>query len=504
MNRSSLLSLVACLASAPLHAQFDNTPPAPPELPREFRGVWVATVGNIDWPSKPGLPVETQKAELIGILETVKRLRLNTVVFQVRPAADALYPSELEPWSPFITGEMGKAPEPFYDPLAFAIDEAHARGLELHAWFNPFRAQHPSNKTVAASHVSRAHPEWVRTYGSYLWLDPGDPAARAHSLRVIADVVRRYDVDGIHIDDYFYPYQERDREGTLIQFPDEETFARYGAGMERADWRRANIDGFVRDLYAAAKQIKPQVRVGISPFGIWRPGYPSTVTGMDAFTTIYADARKWIHEGWLDYFVPQLYWKSDAPQQPYTDLLRWWVEQNRHDRHVIAGNAPYRVVNTRQNWPVQEIVHQINLTRAEPGASGNVHFSMRSFMGNGKGIVDTLATTAYSYDALVPRSPWLDSQPPAAPLLTLESHALLQKVANLTPAAGEPPFLYVVRLRFGETWYAEVVPAQQKQYFLLRGNPAALPDEIAVSAVDRHGNESAIVRAEPNGAATAR
>ena len=494
--KASLLLLVPLLACSTVQAQYANSPTPsnePPELPREFRGVWVATVSNIDWPSRTGLPVDSQKVELIRILDTVKRLRMNAVVFQVRPAADALYASTLEPWSAFITGEMGKAPEPFYDPLQFAIDEAHRRGLELHAWFNPFRALHPSNKTIAANHISKTHPQYVRSYGSYLWLDPGDPEARAHSLRVITDVVRRYDVDGVHIDDYFYPYQERDAQRRLIPFPDDQTFRLYGNGEQRADWRRHNIDTFVRDMYAAVKGLKPQVKVGISPFGIWRPGHPKSVAGMDAYTEIFADARKWIREGWVDYFVPQLYWKSDAPQQPYTDLLRWWVEQNRKDRHIIAGNAPYRVLNQNQaqNWPVRELVHQIDLTRAEPGASGNVHFSMISLMRNRGGLADTLAATSYSFDALMPRSPWLDNEAPAAPAIRIEPHTLLRATLALEPASGETPFLYVVRLRFGEKWYAETIPGHQKQYLLLRGDPAVLPDEVVVSAVDRHGNESA-------------
>ena len=486
--------------AAAAQSQFDSVTSSfdPPRLPREFRGVWVASVSNIDWPSAPGLPVEQQKAELIEILDAAKRLRLNTIILQVRPAADALYQSSLEPWSYYLTGEQGRAPEPFYDPLAFAITEAHQRGLELHAWFNPYRAQHSSNRgPISEKHISKTRPDLVRAYGPYLWLDPGDLEVRELSLRVITDVVQRYDVDGVHIDDYFYPYQERDAQRRLIQFPDEPSWRRYregGGSKGRDDWRRENIDLFVRDLYARVKAIKPEVKVGISPFGIWRPGHPKTVFGMDAYVAIFADARKWLREGWADYFVPQLYWRAQAPQQPYTDLLGWWVEQNRKDRHMLAGNAPYRVLSDNQNWPVQEIVEQIRLTRAQPGAAGNVHFSMNSLLRNRGGLVDTLASGPYGYDALVPASPWLDDRAPAAPLIQVEPHPLLRATLVMHPGAGEAAFLFVVRLRFGEKWFAEVVAADQRSYLLLRGEPALLPDEVAVSAVDRSGNESALAR----------
>ncbi|MGH7460409.1 MAG: glycoside hydrolase family 10 protein, partial [Longimicrobiales bacterium] len=372
----------------------------PPPLAREFRGVWVATVGNMDWPSRAGLPVEQQKAELIHILETARRLNLNAVVFQVRPSGDAFYSSALEPWSEYLTGEMGRPPFPLYDPLEFAIDEAHKRGLELHAWFNPYRARYANARSVAApSHISQTRPNLIRRYGPFLWMDPGEPAIREHALAVITDVVRRYDVDGIHIDDYFYPYQERTTSGRLIQFPDDASWNRYrraGGDLSRDDWRRHNVNLFVEQLYARVKSLKPAVKVGISPFGIWRPGHPRSVTGLDAFTEIYADARKWLREGWVDYFVPQLYWRISAPSQSYPELLRWWVEQNEKGRHIWAGNAPYRVLADAQNWPVREIVDQIRLTRQEPGASGNVHFNMSAFLRNRGGLVDTLSAESYT------------------------------------------------------------------------------------------------------------
>jgi uncharacterized lipoprotein YddW (UPF0748 family) len=475
-----------------------RAPLDPPPLPREFRAVWVATVGNMDWPSRAGLPVEQQQAELIRILDLARKLRLNAVVLQVRPAADAFYASTLEPWSEFLTGAMGVAPEPAYDPLAFAIEAAHQRGLELHAWFNPFRARYSAVRgPVAESHISRTQPSLVKRYGSYQWMDPGEPAVREYSLRVIADVVQRYDIDGVHIDDYFYPYQERDQSNRLIPFPDAESFSRYRAGggsLDRDDWRRHNINLFVEQMYGRVKAIKPAVKVGISPFGIWRPGNPKSVAGMDAYTEIFADARKWLREGWADYFVPQLYWRTNARQQPYTDLLHWWVEQNHKDRHIWAGNAAYRVLNNTQNYPVSEIVEQIRLTRAEPGATGNVHFNMSAFLRNRGGLVDSLIAQSYTGDALVPASGWLDGQAPPEPVVRVETHPLLGPMVTLEPGAGEPAFLWAIRLRFGDKWFAEVVSASQRNYVLLRGRPPALPEEVVVSAVDRSGNESVLVR----------
>ena len=337
---------------------------SPPELAREFRAVWVATVGNIDWPSRRGLPAEVQQAELLAILDRAATIGLNAVVFQVRPGADALYPSSLEPWSEYLTGTMGVAPDPYYDPLEFAIREAHLRGMELHAWFNPYRARHPSARSpIASSHISRTHPDLVERYGTHLWMDPGEPEVQDRSVAVILDVVRRYDIDGVHIDDYFYPYQERTPRGRLIPFPDDASFARYraaGGPLQRNDWRRDNVDRLVERLYREIKQTKRWVKFGISPFGIWRPGYPAQITGLDAYETLYADARKWLANGWLDYFSPQLYWRIGQEAQSYPVLLDWWASQNSLDRHIWPGNYVDRVGSGGVGWPAEEIVAQIH------------------------------------------------------------------------------------------------------------------------------------------------
>lgn len=463
-----------------------------PPMPREARGVWVATVGNMDWPSRPGLPVDSQKAELRAILDRVQQMRMNLVIFQVRPMGDALYASSLEPWSEFLTGTMGQAPEPFYDPLAFAIEEAHARGLELHAWFNPYRARTPGARSeIASKHIAKARPKLVREYGKHLWMDPGEKDVQDHSLRVIADVVTRYDVDGIHIDDYFYPYLEYKR-GKVIDFPDGPSWQRYrakGGTMTRADWRRRNVNDFVRRLYETVHGIKPDIKVGISPFGIWRPGYPASVRGLDAFVELYADSRKWLNKGWLDYLVPQLYWPIGAQHQGYATLLDWWVRENRYNRHIWAGNAAFRVSRAQQQgWPAEEIPQQIDITRVHPGASGNVHFNMTSLLRNRGGVSDAITNTAYTQVALMPRSTWLDSVAPPPPQIRLIGSTL-----QIAAQAGEQPFLYAVRVKREDGWHAETIPASQARY-AIPGAPGTTPRIVGVTAVDRHGNESVPVQ----------
>lgn len=458
----------------------------PPSLNREFRAAWIATVGNIDWPSQPGLTSQEQQAELIAILDRAAALNLNAVIFQVRPASDAFYNSELEPWSEWLTGEMGRAPEPYYDPLEFAVNEAHARGLELHAWFNPFRARTPSDRPASSRHVTRRMPDKVRTYGELKWLDPGDGAVQAHVLRVIADVVRRYDIDGVHIDDYFYPYRERDRRGRPIEFPDDQTYRRYvhgGGQLSRDDWRRDNVNRFVEQLYRTVKNEKPWVKVGISPFGIWRPGHPEGVAGLDAYREIYADAKRWVNEGWLDYVSPQLYWRTSAPEQPYGRLLEWWIRENEHRRHVWPGNFTSRVGDPKAQWDAREILDQIRITRDAPGHLGNVHFSMRALMENRLGLADSLVNGPYAEPALVPASPWLDPRVPAAPSLTLHQDANGSWL-SIDPKDSVNVRFWIAQLRTNGRWHSIAMSGDRRRLPLAPGTDAAV-----VFAVSRTGVE---------------
>ena len=501
--RSAAVVALLALAAQPARAQ-----ERPPAVPREFRAAWVASVANIDWPSRPGLSAAEQQRELLAILDRAVELNLNAVILQVRPAADALYASSYEPWSEYLTGQMGRAPEPFYDPLAFAVREAHARGLELHAWFNPFRArQAGASSTVSVDHVSRRRPSLVRKYGSMLWMDPGEPAVQAHSLRVIADVVKRYDIDGVHIDDYFYPYRVAGPRGGYLQFPDAATYAKYrrrGGRLARDDWRRDNVNRFVRALYRTVKDEKPWVKVGVSPFGIWRPGSPAQIRGLDAYQELFADSRKWLANGWLDYFVPQLYWRADAPGQSYPVLLEWWAAQNAKGRHLWPGNYTSRSAGLATPvWSSGELLDQIAFTRAQEGATGNVHFSMSALMPDPTPstlapfsplpvmLGEQLLLGPYATPALVPASPWLGRTRPAAPKATLLADAATGgTLLRLAPGDTQPVRRWVVRARYGREWRVELVPGGERRCALTTeaGEPA--PDEVHVTAVDRVGNES--------------
>ena len=463
-----------------------------PLVPREFRGVWIATVGNMDWPSRRDLTTAQAQRELLRLLDTARDLGLNAVIFQVRPMADAFYASALEPWSDYLTGESGRAPEPFWDPLQFAIEQAHARGLELHAWFNPFRAGFVAKKTqLAPRHVIRRRPDLVRRYGRFYWLDPGEPDARHLAIDVITDVVRRYDVDGVHIDDYFYPYQERDARGRLITFPDERSWARYGraTGLSRSDWRRSNVDVFVQQMYAAVRRKKQHVRVGISPFGIWRPGHPASVRGLDSYTELFADTRKWLLNGWADYYAPQLYWPAAAPEQPYVDLVQWWTQQNPHGRHIWPGNIPNSVADGERNWRASEIVEQVRLTRADPGASGNIHFSASGLLRNPDGLSDLFRTRLYATPALVPASPWLAVGRPPRPEVTAFPDDGLHATLVKLDASEVRPHTWLVHARWGNEWQTLLLTGATREVYVDSRNGAP-PDALAIVAVDRVGVES--------------
>jgi len=507
-----------------------------PPVTREFRGAWLATVANIDWPSKPGLSTERQQAELVAILDKAVLLRLNAIVMQVRPACDALYASKLEPWSEYLTGVQGQAPSPYYDPLTFAVAEAHKRGLELHAWFNPYRAKHPTCKSpLCATHISKTQSAIVCTYGEHLWLDPGEKATQEHSLAVVMDVLKRYDIDGVHLDDYFYPYHES-KSGKEIPFPDTESYKKYlhiGGKLDREDWRRENVNVFVQRLYKAVKAEKPWVKFGVSPFGIWRPHYPQQIKGFDAYVQIYCDSRKWLTNGWLDYVVPQLYWPIARTAQSYPVLLKWWVEQNKMGRHVWAGNYTSMVAEggKSKGFPPEEIVNEIKATRRQSGASGNVHFSMKTLERNTDGLSDQLIRGVYALPTLIPASPWLGKTPPAKPKIKIENDPMTgavavhllnsgaeaklsgeaemlpepeaetaptaagvkqkeaQEAAAIKKSGGQSVARWVVQTRVNGLWSVAIVPVSQPTY-ALDFSPDHKPDRVAVSVVDRVGNQS--------------
>ena len=473
---------IVCSTSPCGGVNYEPSAIVPPRPVREFRGVWIATVANIDWPSKRGLSTAMQKQELIAILDAAARLQLNAVILQVRPACDAFYASSIEPWSEYLTGTMGRAPAPFYDPLAFAVDQAHQRGLELHAWFNPYRALHFSSKSsIAPNHVSKTHPQLVKRYGKYLWLDPGEREVQDYSLRVVLDVVRRYDIDGVQFDDYFYPDPA---EGNGTDFPDAASWARYGSSRQTscADWRRENVNTFVRRVYQSIKAVKPWVKFGISPPGIWRPGFPPQIKGKDTYSQLYADSREWLANGWLDYFAPQLYWPIESREQSFPALLNWWEQQNLKGRGLWPGLAVYKA----GEWEPEEIPNQIRLLRRQSGVTGCAFFSASSLLRD-QALVEKLKQAIGTAPALVPASPWLGTSRPAKPTLFTSSLApgsLRLWIAE--PAQETSSRWWLLQTCWNGSWTTEVLPASTR----IRVFGSFQPAVIAVTRIDRFGNAS--------------
>lgn len=462
----------------------------PPPVPREFRATWLASVYNLDWPSRPGLPPEEQRAELRRILDRAAALNLNAVILQVRPACDALYASPLEPWSPFLTGKMGRPPEPFYDPLEFAVREAHRRGLQLHAWFNPYRAHTSASGTPSADHISRTRPGLVRSYNGMQWLDPGRPETLAHTRAVVLDVVRRYDIDGVHMDDYFYPYPDRQR----TVFPDAATYAAYqkaGGRLSRGDWRRENTNRMVQSLQQAVQGEKPWVVFGISPFGIWKADHPPGIkSGIDAREDIFGDSLHWLKSGWVDYLAPQLYWTIDKPDQSFPRLLEWWRSKNVLQRHVWPGIAVDRVGKDRN---ATEILRQIGLSRRGAGEHpGQLLWNFRPVLENRGGVATRLRAESYAVPALPPAYPWLGVPAPDVPVLQAgrTENGGWSFTWLTSPAGGGPPHLWVVQHRQGTRWTTRILPAEVRRW---TPEPGSAPEAVALFAVGRTGLASAPV-----------
>ncbi|WP_432798108.1 glycoside hydrolase family 10 protein [Poriferisphaera sp. WC338] len=433
-----------------------------PDVPTEFRAAWVATVSNIDWPSKPGLSTKQQQKELIDILDRCAEMNLNAVIFQVRTTADAFYQSDLEPWSYYLTGKQGQAPKPFYDPLKFAVEEAHKRGIELHAWFNPYRASQEHGKyEYDPSHIYKTNPDLVKTYGKKLWMDPGEPEVMKRSMDVFLDVAKRYDVDGIHIDDYFYPYRVANTE-----FPDKASYAKYqkaGGKLGVNDWRRHNVDTFIETFYKKLKKTRNDVKFGISPFGIWKPGYPSNIQGMNQFEMIYADAKLWWNKGWLDYFTPQLYWEIRKPAQSFPSLLGWWESENTKGRYLWPGMACYRVKDgTKRELDEKEIPFQIDWTRSlTKNGPGAVFFSMKQLMTNRGGLTKSISAK-YSKRALVPSCDWLKAKAPKLPNAKVAMTSDEGVTVKLDKQSAADAINWIVQVKRGGKWYYEIEPVAKR------------------------------------------
>jgi len=382
----------------------------------EFRAVWVATVDNIDWPSRGNYDSDLQKVEFIKLLDMHQRNGMNAVIVQVRPVTDAFYPSQYEPWSEFLTGTQGRPPAPYYDPLEFMIAETHKRGMEFHAWMNPYRAVfNIGRSSIAANHITRIHPEWFLTYGDKRYFDPGNKEAQQYLTNVVKDVVSRYAVDAIHFDDYFYPYKIPGRE-----FPDHGTFNKYGNGMKKDDWRRSNTDSIISILSAVIKKENPKCQFGISPFGVWRNEDKDPVNGSKTigaqtnYDDLYADILLWLQKGWIDYVAPQLYWEFGHKIAPYEILLDWW-SKHTYGKNCYIGLGIYRA-NSNAAWKDHtQIPRMIDALRNTPNIQGMVFFSSKTFDKNPNGWNDSLRNNYFRVPVFPASMPWIDSVKPEAP-----------------------------------------------------------------------------------------
>jgi uncharacterized lipoprotein YddW (UPF0748 family) len=445
---------------------------------REMRGVWLSSVSNLDFPSRTGLSPAAARAELEAIVERVATAGLNTIFFQVRPESDALYTSSLEPWSRFLTGTQGT--DPGYDPLAILLELAHARGLEVHAWINPYRGMSSASATTASTHVTRTLSEHAIRYGSAIVMDPGAPAVRAHVLAVIADLTEHHDVDGVHFDDYFYPYPDAD--GT--PFPDDATYDAYVAGggtLGLADWRRDNVDALVREVHDALLAEHPSLRFGISPFGIYRPGMPAGIRGLDAYATIYCDAPGWMRQDWVDYVAPQLYWPTTPAAQAFEPLVGWWGMQADAHEHVFAGQALYRLGSTA-TWTLAELETQIEIVRGlepEGRVMGSLFFRYENLEADLLGVATALEDRVYTAPAIPPAIPRLTTPPPSPPTLAARSGSI-----TVTHGAPETVRFFALYRDEGGSFVLDRVVGSTVTELMVS------PGTWAVSSIGRGGTES--------------
>ena len=397
---------------------FIETANAQPEY--EFRGVWVATVSNIDWPSEKYLSPDSQRAEFTRLLDMHQRNGMNAIIAQVRPATDAFYPSQYEPWSEWLTGTQGKPPIPYYDPLQFMITETHKRGMEFHAWMNPYRAEFSVGKSpLSQTHITKLHPDWFLPYGTVKLFDPGNKEVQQFVAEVIRDVVSRYDIDAIHLDDYFYPYRIAGKE-----FPDSASFTKYGNGLNKDDWRRSNVDSIIVKLSRTIKEENKFCKFGVSPFGVWRnidkdPEGSNTRAGQTNYDDLYADILLWLKNKWIDYVAPQLYWEFSYRNAPFGTLSEWWAN-HAYGRHLYIGHGIYRALEGQSAaWrSPNELPNQIKKIREYPEINGSIYYSSKWFARNPNGWNDTLQNNYYKYPAIVPPMPWIDSIKPEPPVFS--------------------------------------------------------------------------------------
>ena len=468
----------------------------------EFRAVWVATVANIDWPSQAGLSTAQQQQEVIEILDMHHRLGMNVVILQVRPASDALYNSPLEPWSRYLTGSPGKAPDPFYDPLHFWIEQCHKRGMELHAWLNPFRVALNHSQPLASNHIAFQYPEWILKYGNSLYFDPGLPQTREYVAEVVRDIVTRYDVDAIHFDDYFYPYPLAE------EFPDTTSFRYYNRGYlygNKADWRRENVDMIIMNLNETIKSVKPWVKFGISPFGVWRnkaddPRGSDSRAGATNYDHLYANIIKWQENGWIDYTLPQLYWQIGHPLADFEKLAHWW-KFHTYGRGMYIGHGVYKSdrASDVKAWTFSdELPRQIKLIREIPGIGGSAFYSSKHFNRDLLGFQDSLMFNLYRTKALVPPMPWLSTEAPQ-PVVRYSKNGRKVKWKTVAPRSEmENPRQFIIYLyphkqplNPEDSRYIYAVPqGDLREFQFERLNRKKIKYETRISVLNRLNNES--------------
>ncbi len=445
-----VLILLSILLSSHLVCGTDAPSEAPPKY--EFRAVWIATFHNIDWPSAKGLSPAAQQEEFRALLDRQQANGMNAAVVQVRPCGDALYPSSYEPWSEYLSGTQGEAPTPYYDPLAFMIEEAHSRNMEFHAWINPFRAiSHVRFSSVSEDHLWHQKPEWFFQYGDSRYFNPGIPEVRAHISKIIMEIVSKYDVDGVHFDDYFYPYPQPN----LPFHADKATFRTYGAAYPTINaWRRHNIDAFIELVSDSMHAVKPHIKLGISPAPVWRnkhqdPAGSETHLGYSTYDHLHADVRKWLQESWVDYVAPQCYYSVDFSSAPYKNLLSWWAD-NTYGRHLYIGHAMYKAKEAKYKaWQREDqIPRQLALNRDFDAVRGSIFYSAGSFEGNPHHLEEKLRFDLFRRPALVPPMAWKDTVVPLPPqhlcAMISQQSVHLQWQAPELAADGEGATYYVV------------------------------------------------------------
>ncbi len=410
---------------------------------REMRGVWVAVVDNIDWPSSATETSGVQISELIELFDKLKEAGINTIFFQVRTECDALYKSSYEPWSYWLTGEQGKPPDPFYDPLKFAVEEAHSRGMELHAWINPYRAVKDTGEyIVSKNHISKLHPEWILKFGNFKMLNPGIPEVTNYIAKIVADIVSRYNVDGIHLDDYFYPYSPH------ITNQDSAAFRIYKDNFINIDdWRRNNINSMILKVHKTINRINPKIIFGVSPFGIVENKYANT-SGFESYNRIYCDPLTWLKEKTVDYVAPQLYWEIGNKYADFNKLLPWW-SSIKDERQIYAGLSSIKMADPDWKGTPSELFNEIRMTRQFQNIDGIVFYRAKSISENYSGLADTLKNSFFKYPAFIPEMKWKNFIPPSAPInLRVEGNDSCRIIKWSRPVINTDSLLTYIVYRF--------------------------------------------------------